>query len=464
MSKTPHGNPLAVLLLALAALAVLSMLPWSTLTGHRFKDFSLISDLLPPPPDMSFVTREELDPALAELPPVQADADTAVTAAPDSASRLASAPLPDDFTPPRAADGTVLLEDYSGGSALPALRKAFSEAPARLVRVAVIGDSYIEGDIFTQDVRSLLQQRYGGRGVGYMAAHSDFPGFRQSVRQTSSGWTERDMRHVGSDPLKPLSGVYHAASSGATVTYKGAKRPPLADSWDCSRVLFIAPSAGDITLTTDGGSVTHTVAASPDVQSVALDGHTARLSVATSVPGLKFIGAWLDTPAGVSLDCMSMRGNSGLTHASVSDDVARQSRRWIDYDLIVFEFGINALSSAQKDYSSYASAMVRAVEKVRSQYPSAQILVLGIGDRGQKRGGAFASMATAPAMVRAQRDIARRTRSLFWDTRAAMGGADAVVSWHDRSLVNADYVHLNHKGGAELARIFVNSLFLSIGE
>lgn len=463
MSKTPSGSPFAALMLALVALVVLSMLPWGRLTGHRFKDFNLISDLLPPAPDASFVTHEELDPALASLPEA-IPADTVPRAAADSAAVLSPAPLPDDFEAPRAADGTVLIEDYSGGTALPALRVAFSEAPSRLVRVAVIGDSYIEGDIFTQDIRSLLQQRYGGSGVGYMAAHSDFPGFRQSVRQTSSGWTERDMRHIGSDPLKPLAGVYHVASSGASVTYKGSKRPPLADSWDCSRVLFVAPSGGDITLATDGGSVTHTVAASPDVQSVALDGHTARLTVTTAVPGLKFIGAWLDAPAGVGVDCMSMRGNSGLTHASVSDDVARQSRRWIDYDLIIFEFGINALSSAQKDYSAYAAAMARAVEKVRSQYPSAQILVLAIGDRGQKRGGAFASMATAPAMVRAQRDIARRTGSLFWDTRAAMGGTDAVVSWHDRALVNADYVHLNHKGGAELARIFVNSLILSIGE
>ena len=67
-------------------------------------------------------------------------------------------------------------------------------------------------------------------------------------------------------------------------------------------------------------------------------------------------------------------------------------------------------------------------------------------------------------MVRAQRDIARRTGSLFWDTRAAMGGDDASVDWHRRKLVNADYIHLNHKGGAALAEIFVNSLQSSLHE
>ena len=67
-------------------------------------------------------------------------------------------------------------------------------------------------------------------------------------------------------------------------------------------------------------------------------------------------------------------------------------------------------------------------------------------------------------MVKAQRDIARRTGIAFWDMRQAMGGSGAAVDWHKRGLVNADYIHLNHKGGKELASVFVNSLILSLSE
>ena len=45
-----------------------------------------------------------------------------------------------------------------------------------------------------------------------------------------------------------------------------------------------------------------------------------------------------------------------------------------------------------------------------------------------------------------------------------MGGKDAVVEWHKRGLLNADYIHLNHKGGAELAKEFVNSLKMKLDE
>lgn len=108
--------------------------------------------------------------------------------------------------------------------------------------------------------------------------------------------------------------------------------------------------------------------------------------------------------------------------------------------------------------------MGRVVNAVRASYPGAVIMLMGIGDRGQKQGTEVGSMTTAPAMVRAQREAARATGTLFWDTRSAMGGKNAVIDWHNRGLINSDYIHLNHKGGRELAKIFVKSLNTSISE
>lgn len=463
MSTNKAGSPLTVILLAVALLAALSLLPWGELTGNRLKDFNLLADLVPES-DKTYITHEETDPALAELEAMQlspapaAVADSAATAAPDSVAPAPVQPLPADFTAPQAADGTVLLEDYSQGSYPARLRAALADASRRVVRVAVVGDSYIEGDIFTQNLRSLLQDTYGGSGVGYMAAHSDFPGFRQSVRQSSQGWTEADMRHIGADPVKPLWGVYFKGGPGAKVTYKGSSKPPHARSWAQSTLLFIAPGGGTITLTTDSGKVAHTVLASPDVQAIKTAGTTSKFSVASDAPGFKMLGAWLDGSRGVSVDCMSLRGNSGLTLRNVADDITRETRQWIDYDVIIVEYGINALTSGRSDYTAYTAAMVEGVEHLKRQYPGAAIIVMGIGDRGQKQGTTVGSMTTAPAMVRAQREIARRTGTFFWDTRAAMGGDGAAADWHSRALVNADYIHLNHKGGAELARIFMNAL------
>ena len=49
-----------------------------------------------------------------------------------------------------------------------------------------------------------------------------------------------------------------------------------------------------------------------------------------------------------------------------------------------------------------------------------------------------------------QRDIARNSRCIFWDTREAMGGENSIVDWANAnpSRANKDYIHLTHSGGA----------------
>ena len=103
-------------------------------------------------------------------------------------------------------------------------------------------------------------------------------------------------------------------------------------------------------------------------------------------------------------------------------------------------------------------AMTDGIRHLQRCYPKADILVMGVGDRGVKAGAAIQSLPTTDAMVRAQRETARRTGTHFWDTRHAMGGAGSIAQWRTDKLVNADYIHLNHKGGARIAALLNTSL------
>jgi lysophospholipase L1-like esterase len=270
---------------------------------------------------------------------------------------------------------------------------------------------------------------------------------------------------MGADDLRLLQGHYFTSNSNAKTTFRGTKRPAHTDSWTRSSMLFVSPNAGSIIMTlSDGTERTYDIQPSNDVQMIELNGFTTSVAMSTDIDGLKSLGLWFTGDTGISLDCMSLRGNSGISHRTLNEPVAAQMRRYINYDVVVLEFGINALSSEQTDYTAYANAMTQVVNKVRACYPNAVVLILGIGDRGQKHGSDVGSLVTAGNMVRAQRGVARSTHALFWDTRQAMGGEGSVVDWHRRGLINADYIHLNHKGGKALAEIFVKSLKLSICE
>lgn len=63
------------------------------------------------------------------------------------------------------------------------------QSKGRLVRIAVFGDSFIEADIFTADLREMLQKRFGGCGVGFVTITSMTSGYRPTVRHSFGGWS-----------------------------------------------------------------------------------------------------------------------------------------------------------------------------------------------------------------------------------------------------------------------------------
>lgn len=479
MINKSSGNSLIVPLVAVCMLSALSVVDWGELSDGRLSNFNLIEDII----DGSILDVVEtapvenlLDPALEaamaevtsekELPVHEVDIPVVIN---DSITETppVESPVEETYYPERVievaqsvgrVDGVQPIEDYTPDqSGLFRLKAALSQRDSRRVRIAVIGDSYIEGDIFTQDVRRLLQQEYGGHGVGYMSMHSDFPGFRRSVTQSDNGWTVRDMRNHSSDPVRPLSGEYCIGNVGSVTTFKGPKYDNVRN-WNSSKLLFIADSDGLITVKTDSLTKEIPVYADSRVQLLAVDEVTTKTTFNIQANNVKILGAWLEDNSGVGVDCMSLRGNSGASHKSVSTELSAQMAQHIPYDLIIVEYGLNALSAEQSNYQLYTKLMTQVVRRIRECYPSADIMMLGVGDRGRKKGTTVSSIPTVEAMIAAQRQCAADCGILFWDTRAAMGGEDAIIDWRRRGLVNADYIHLNHKGGSELANEFVNSL------
>ncbi len=451
--------------LSLGLLLLLSLVPWGSLTGNTIKDFNLFEDLMPREQNVVEIPVETLpaEDCAAEEPaaePASATADVPV------AESEAAAPVVVHEEAP-VGDGIVLIENYTG-SPVPFehLRAALSEASERTVRIAMLGDSYIEGDIFSQNLRDLLQQRYGGCGVGFMAMHSDFPGFRRSVRQSDSGWTMRDIRNFGrSDTLRTLANCYAKASESATAVFEGTKIFEGTKSWERSRFMFIAPDSGTVCMTVaDGAEQSFRIAPSPDVQTLEVSGATTKLSIKSDVHGIVALGAWLDSPRGVQVDCMSVRGNSGMGLSGLNRTLSTQMSAQVSYDMIILEFGMNAISAEQTEYNGYAAAMEKSVATIRACYPDADILILGVGDRGTKKGASVESLPAVAAMTQAQRKLAAKTGCLFWDICAAMGGNGAIAEWRERKLVNADYIHLNYEGGAELAALLDKAIQKSLNE
>lgn len=151
-------------LLVVAGLLALYYLPPVNLNGTPLRKVDLLSDLRP-------------DPVVEEV----SDSD--------------SIPLPVVAKPvfvDTCKTGMTCIEDYTDslGLGMGAFYEALENRASlgRPVRIAYFGDSFIEGDILTADLRSLLQQKFGGRGVGYVPVTSRVAGFRPTIKHTFEGW------------------------------------------------------------------------------------------------------------------------------------------------------------------------------------------------------------------------------------------------------------------------------------
>lgn len=455
MNNRKTGHIVLIALIVLAIVVAVSFLPLEKWTDGKVKNFSLISDILPDSllPGSSSAAVEQVDPALLKA---EEDARHVASQLDEHGNPLYTDTIIADVKPSKV-NGMVVIEDYTEGEVgMYRFKKALADG--RLARIAVLGDSYIEGDIFTQDLRAKLQTQYGGSGVGYMNMHSDFAGFRRSIKQGGNGWKEFAAGKKANPAFIGISEHYFMPSGNALSTYKGSATVANADKWCRSRFLFIAPKSTTIMTKTSGDWVEHAISGGSMVQEIAVNDSTSEFDVRVTDGQLIALGVWLDADKGVALDCMSSRGFSGVALSSLDVDLCRQMGKFVNYDLIILEFGINAMTSKQTNYDVYSNRMVEVINRVRQCYPGADILLMGIGDRGEKRAGTVRSMSTAPYMIAAQRDAARRAHCLFWDTREAMGGEDAIVTWSRNGMANKDYIHLTHKGGEQLATCMFNAM------
>ena len=458
------GNPFIILLFAISILLGVSLLPLSKLTNGWLQDYNLFSDIV----ESDTLIEDSIQDTIAETHYIEI-LDSLIVE--DSAKSVCTHETintdsnyiaVDTLINPRQGD-KIIIEDYTGnGSALYNIKKASANKDSlnRPVRIAMLGDSYIEGDIFSQHIRELLQDEYGGSGVGYVNMHSEFPGFRRSLKQSSSGWNVYDyVKGKVSTRFLTISQQYSVCRGKSQSIYKGTDYARHLDSWQTSKFVFITPTYANITFSTSNKTQENVLSADPSkLQCLEISDTTNLFKVKINADSLIGIGVWLENNKGITFDCMSTRGNSGTTLIRLNKDLAQQLSQYITYDLIILEFGMNAMSVGQKDFSGYIDSMEKVIAHIRQCYPNTDILIMGIGDRASKKGNEVHTMSNVPIMINAQRRLAQKCRCAFWDTREAMGGDDASVKWAEEKLVNKDYIHLSYTGGRKLAAEFVKSL------
>lgn len=419
------------------------------IVGYRVKGFNPLSDLL----DTTAAQSSETLSIPLQIP----DDTTAQSLLPVDSTR--SEVVTADTLPP--LELSERLMDYSEGqSALRRLRAALREGHSRAVRIAFVGDSFIEGDILVDPFRKALQQTYGGQGVGYVPLTSPVARFRQSIQQRFEGaWQETSANKSKSRTLFTLAETFATATATASTSYKLKSATDRVTLHYVSDTIPVAISysinGGDqqrVELPASYGALT---------EYTFPHGAVKQLELATEgSDGARFYGVCFDGATGVAVDNYSLRGSSGAKLNAVSSALTAQLSRFRPYDLIILSYGLNVVSAQDNDdsYDWYYAAMAKSIEHIQQLYPNATILLMSLSDRATLREGEIHPLNGVARVLRLQHRLAQRYGLLFWNTHEAMASLGGIKGFVDKGWAAKDYTHISMAGGRQLAKLLTADL------
>lgn len=439
--KNYLSRTFGLILLVTLFLLLLQWLPTIHLLGIQLREVDMLSSIRPDVPQDSIEADSLLPP-----PPKPVFVDSCKT-------------------------GLTCIEDYSDSTQRG--MQPFYEALAHMdslsrpVRIAYFGDSFIEGDILTADLRALLQERFGGKGVGFVDITSPIHGFRPTVNHSFDGWES----HATTDSLyfnRSLQGIaerYFLADGNAWVELNGKdKYAPNLDTCQTATLYYRTENEAEITSTVNRTNrVRHTLTASGRVESCQISGEIGRVrwEVESNDSSLLCYGVALDGLTGISLDNFSLRGSSGLSIRSIPLTHLKQFNKVRPYDLIVLQFGLNVATPRGVKYDGYYKGMLTTIAHLKEAFPQAGILVVSVGDRAYKNDeGELATMPGVKNLIRYQQRLAADSQVAFWNLFLGMGGEGSMPEMVEAepALANLDYTHINFRGGKHLAEIFYETL------
>jgi len=319
-------------------------------------------------------------------------------------------------------------------------------------RIGYYGDSMIEGDLMSMTLRTMLQERFGGRGVGFVPITSITNFFRTTIKHRfSKGWKSYNVNQSNNFFPLGISGevfVPDMTYSNHEVSYKSSNYRFLQElpstklfyGVDTSKVKSSKLFVKKDTFLLDKEKHLNTLYLSKYAQKEL----SIQFNFSSPVPiyGLSF-----ESNKGVLVDNFAIRGNSGMPMTKISSNMLTSFNQEMNYDLIILQFGLNVISG-KSNFVWYQKQMERVVRHFKKAIPYASILIVSVPDQSYKNPeGNMSSNPSVKHVVKAQREAARACKVAYFNLYQAMGGENSMIRWvEELNYANKDYIHFSPSG------------------
>jgi lysophospholipase L1-like esterase len=351
-------------------------------------------------------------------------------------------------------------------SQLKSFFSALKQADKKQVRIAHFGDSAIEGDLITVDLRDLFQKKFGGTGVGIVPITSHDVQFRSSTDLSfSDDWMTASVYARNKEKLPiGIGGQVFVNAAGSWVNLKTNNRYKTVSSFDVAKLFYSnAKDNASIEYSLNRSKAVTTPLSGRKMLNVIEMRKDNSKEIKIVFPQNKtanYFGVSLESDNGVIVDNFALRGNTGVDLKKISTEYIKAFDNELNYKLVILEFGLNILSGNKNDFSRYEKNMIKVINTMKSALPNTSFLLVSAHDKCVKRGSKFITDPAVQKLIEAQENIAQKTDIAFWNLFEAMGGENSMIEWVDSNPPKAfrDYIHFNEVGAREEAEMLFKEL------
>ncbi len=317
---------------------------------------------------------------------------------------------------------------------LGAFYQSLTTANTRKVRIVHYGDSQIEEDRMSSQIREVLQDRFGGAGVGLMPLAQTIPS--RSVKQTlimnSKTITPQTLtRNIvyGPKRMQRSDGLYGAMGQVAFMNdslVSGSEHLTLICTPTDHR-----PRYTQVKLFADS-SIHHEQY-----------GDTISLQGKGAVYGIS-----QESSTGIIVDNIPMRGCLGLVFNKIDSTQLTHFYRNENVTLIIMQFGGNAIPFNEKPSTiqSIVRGLRQQVRYIQSCAPHASILFIGPSDMLTTIDGVEQSYPMVSYMDRLLHKMALEEHIAYFSLFRWMGGNGSMARWKEIGLAGSDGIHFMRSG------------------
>ena len=317
---------------------------------------------------------------------------------------------------------------------LGAFYQSLTTTNTRKVRIVHYGDSQIEEDRMSSQIREVLQDRFGGAGVGLMPLAQTIPS--RSVKQTlimnSKTITPQTLtRNIvyGPKRMQRSDGLYGAMGQVAFMNdslVSGSEHLTLICTPTDHR-----PRYTQVKLFADS-SIHHEQY-----------GDTISLQGKGAVYGIS-----QESSTGIIVDNIPMRGCLGLVFNKIDSTQLTHFYRNENVTLIIMQFGGNAIPFNEKTSTiqSIVRGLRQQVRYIQSCAPHASILFIGPSDMLTTIDGVEQSYPMVSYMDRLLHKMALEEHIAYFSLFRWMGGNGSMARWKEIGLAGSDGIHFMRSG------------------